>query len=68
MNKSEVITHEAKNLFESPEEEELGHCISKDCALGAGIALELRNRYRVEELVKTTKGGGRVFICRKERK
>ncbi len=44
-NKSEVITHEAKNLFESPEEEALGHCISKDCALGAGIALEFRNRY-----------------------
>ncbi len=46
--KSEVITHEAKNLFESPEEEALGHCISKDCALGAGIALEFRNRYGVE--------------------
>ncbi len=47
-NKSEVITHEAKNLFESPEEEALGHCISKDCALRAGIALEFRNRYGVE--------------------
>ncbi len=67
-NKSEVITHKAKNLFESPGEEALGHCISKDCALGAGITLEFRNRYGVEELVEQQKGGGRVCICRKERK
>ncbi len=53
-NKSEVITHEAKNLFESSEEEALGHCISKDCALGAGIALEFR--YGVEELVEQQNG------------
>ncbi len=67
-NKSEVITHEAKNMFESPEEEALGHCISKDCALGAGIALEFRNRYGEKIISGTTKGGGRVCICRKERK
>ncbi len=65
-NKSEVITHEAKNLFESPEEEALGHCISKDCALGAGIALEFRNRYGVEELVEQQKGVGECAYVEKK--
>ncbi len=64
-NKSEVITHEAKNLFESPEEEALGHCISKDCALGAGIALEFRNRYGVDELVEQQKGVGECAYVEK---
>ncbi len=65
-NKSKVITHEAKNLFESPEEEALGHCISKDCALGAGIALEFRNRYGVEELVELQKGVGKCAYVEKK--
>ncbi len=65
-NKSEVITHEAKNLFESPEEEVLCHCISKDCALGAGIALEFRNRYGVEELVEQQKGVGECAYVEKK--
>ncbi len=65
-NKNEVITHKAKNLFESPEEEALGHCISKDCALGAGIALEFRNRYRVEELVEQKKGVGECAYVEKK--
>ncbi len=66
-NKSEVITHEAKNLFESTEEEALGHCINKDCALGAGIALEFKNRYGVEELGEQQKGVGEcAYVKRKE--
>ncbi len=65
-NKSEVITHEAKNLFESPEEEALGHCIIKDCALGAGIAFEFRNRYGIEELVEQQKGVGECAYIEKK--
>ncbi len=64
--KSEVITHKVKNLFESPEEEALGHCINKDCALGAGIALEFRNRYGVEELVEQQKGVGECAYVEKK--
>ncbi len=64
--KSEVITHKVKNLFKSPEEEALGHCISKDCALGAGIALKCRNRYGVEELVEQQKGVGECAYVEKK--
>ncbi len=64
--KNEVITHEVKNLFESPEEEVLGHCISKDCALGAGIALEFRNRFGVDELVEQQKGVGECTYVEKK--
>ena len=33
------------NLFDMPREYSLAHCISLDCALGAGIAKEFQNRY-----------------------
>ncbi len=66
MNKSTVIKHEAKKLFESPEEEALGHYISKDCAPGAGIALEFRNSYGVEELVEQQKGVGECAYVEKK--
>ncbi len=44
----------------------MGHCISKDCALGAGIALEFRNRYGVEELVEQQKGVGECAYVEKK--
>ncbi len=60
------IKVQGSNLFESPEEEVLGHCISKDCALGTGIALEFRNRYGVEELVEQQKGVGECAYVEKK--
>ena len=33
------------NLFDMSKEYSLAHCISLDCALGAGIAKEFQNRY-----------------------
>ncbi len=44
----------------------MGHCISKDCALGAGIDLEFRNRYGVEELVEQQKGVGECAYVEKK--
>lgn len=41
MNYQEIT----KDLFTIGEEYALAHCISQDCALGAGIAKEFRRRY-----------------------
>ena len=36
------------NLFEVPKEYHLAHCISSDCAMGAGIAVEFQKRFRLK--------------------
>ncbi len=44
----------------------MGQGISKDCALGAGIALEFRNRFGVDELVEQQKGVGECAYVEKK--
>lgn len=41
------------NLFEVPEDYLLAHCISSDCALGAGIAVEFQKRFKIRNKLKT---------------
>lgn len=43
------------NLFDLEDEYVLAHCISLDCAMGAGIAVEFNKRYR---------GMREMLICR----
>ena len=40
-----TYTEQRGNVFDSPHYYTLAHCISKDKALGAGIALTIRKRY-----------------------
>lgn len=39
------------DLFSCPADESLAHCISEDCRMGAGIAVQFKKRFQgVEEL------------------
>lgn len=57
------------DLFESPSDFCLVHCVSSDLKMGAGIALEFGQRFgRVEELKsQNPQVGSFVFISDKER-
>lgn len=47
-----TINEEKGNLFDLPSEYALVHCISHDCALGAGIAAEFERRFKIKGLLK----------------
>lgn len=47
-----TINEEKGNLFDLPSEYALVHCISHDCALGAGIAAEFERRFKIKNLLK----------------
>lgn len=47
-----IINEEKGNLFDLPSEYVLVHCISHDCALGAGIAAEFEKRLGMKSLLK----------------
>ncbi len=38
------------DIFSSPPQEPLAHCVSADCAYGAGIAVTFKQRYGVEKV------------------
>ncbi|KAM4698916.1 ADP-ribose glycohydrolase OARD1 isoform 2-T2 [Discoglossus pictus] len=60
---SERIDYVRGNLFSCPLTDSMAHCISADCRMGAGIALEFRNKFgRVEELKSQNKKKGEVSI------
>lgn len=41
-----IITERKQNLFTVPENHFLAHCISVDCKMGAGIAVEFKSRFK----------------------
>lgn len=41
-----ILNEKKGNLFELDDKYVLAHCISEDCAMGAGIAVEFNKRYR----------------------
>lgn len=47
-----TINIEKGDLFELPSDYVLVHCISHDCALGAGIAAEFEKRFGIKSLLK----------------
>ena len=47
-----TINEEKGNLFDLPSEYALVHCISEDCALGAGIAVEFQRRFKIRDILK----------------
>ncbi len=41
------IVHKKGDIFSSPSQEPLAHCVSTDCAYGAGIAVTFKDKYGV---------------------
>ncbi len=41
------IVHKKGDIFSSPSQETLAHCVSTDCAYGAGIAVTFKDKYGV---------------------
>lgn len=41
-----ILNEKKGDLFELDDKYVLAHCISEDCAMGAGIAIEFQKRYR----------------------
>lgn len=41
-----ILNEKKGDLFELDDKYALAHCISEDCAMGAGIAVEFNKRYR----------------------
>ena len=55
------------NLFESPKDHCLCHCVSRDLAMGAGIAKNFKKRYGGVQELKNQKvkvgGCGKLYSC-----
>ncbi len=49
------IVHKKGEIFSSPPQEPLAHCVSTDCAYGAGIAVTFKDKYGVEKVKKKPK-------------
>jgi O-acetyl-ADP-ribose deacetylase (regulator of RNase III) len=47
-----ILKEEKRNLFEVDDKYYLAHCISEDCAMGAGIAVDFNKRFRLQNRVK----------------
>ncbi|XP_067096228.1 ADP-ribose glycohydrolase OARD1 isoform X2 [Osmerus mordax] len=59
------LLHVEGDLFSSPEDEALAHCISKDCRMGAGIAVMFKDKFGgVEELKKQKKEPGHCAVLK----
>ena len=42
-----ILKEEKRNLFEVDDKYYLAHCISEDCAMGAGIAVDFQKRFNL---------------------
>jgi hypothetical protein len=52
------------NLFDADSKYKFAHCISSDCALGAGIAVEFEKRYGLKsDLLKLTEDERKYPTC-----
>ncbi len=60
------IQHKKGNLFLSPPQEPLAHCVSADCAYGAGIAVTFKDKYGVEKVKKQNKKPGECAVTQEE--
>lgn len=46
-----ILKEEKCNLFEVDEKYYLAHCISEDCEMGAGIAVEFQRRFKLKNKI-----------------
>ncbi len=60
------IVHKKGDIFSSPQLEPLAHCVSADCAYGAGIAVAFKDRYGVEKVRQQNKKSGQCAVTHEE--
>ncbi len=53
-------------FFQSPQLEPLAHCVSADCAYGAGIAVTFKEKYGVEKVRQQNKKPGECAVTHEE--
>ncbi|XP_056311188.1 uncharacterized protein LOC130222684 [Danio aesculapii] len=56
------VVHKTGDLFTAPKGEAVAHCVSADCAFGAGIAKKFRERYGVDKVKAQGKTKGDCAI------
>ncbi|KAL4645834.1 O-acetyl-ADP-ribose deacetylase 1 [Arapaima gigas] len=62
-----VLTYVKGDLFTCPPHEALAHCISEDCRMGAGIAVEFKKLFGgVEELKAQKKRSGECAVLKRD--
>ncbi len=54
------------DIFSSPPQEPLAHCVSADCAYGAGIAVTFKDKYGVEKVRPQNKKPGECTVTQEE--
>ncbi len=47
-----ILNEKKGNLFELDDKYALAHCISEDCAMGAGIAVEFQKRFKLKNDIR----------------
>ncbi|KAI7811686.1 polyprotein [Triplophysa rosa] len=60
------IIHKTGDIFTSPHTEPLAHCVSADCAYGAGIAKQFKRRYGTEKVIDQNKQPGECAVTKEE--
>ncbi len=60
------IIHKRGDIFSSPPQEPLAHCVSADCAYGAGIAVTFKDKYGVEKVKQQNKKPGECAVTQEE--
>ncbi len=60
------IVHKKGDIFSSPQLEPLAHCVSADCAYGAGIAVTFKDKYGVEKVRQQNKKPGQCAVTHEE--
>ncbi len=60
------IVHKKGDIFPSPQLEPLAHCVSADCAYGAGIAVTFKDKYGVEKVRQQNKKPGQCAVTHEE--
>ncbi|XP_043088727.1 uncharacterized protein LOC122334907 [Puntigrus tetrazona] len=61
-----LIIHTTGDLFTAPEGEPLAHCVSADCAYGAGIAKQFEERYGTYKVRIKNKKPGECAVTKEE--
>ncbi|XP_057199960.1 uncharacterized protein LOC130560289 [Triplophysa rosa] len=60
------IIHKIGDIFTSPHTEPLAHCVSADCAYGAGIAKQFKRRYGTGKVIDQNKQPGECAVTKEE--
>ncbi|MGL5702923.1 MAG: reverse transcriptase domain-containing protein [Cetobacterium sp.] len=65
-NQQLQISYRTGDLFITPDSEPLAHCVSADCAYGAGIAKQFKQKYGTDKVVRQNKGPGDCVVTKED--